>query len=422
MEKNLASTMKQTDVLIVGGGVIGVCCALEIVRQGREVVLLDKSDIGSECSFANAGVISPSHAVPLAAPGIVAKGLKWLLNPESPFYLKPRLDIDLALWLWRFYRAARHERMLRALTVMHDFLELSADMHESWAQKGGSSYQYHRNGLIQIYETAKGMTEARREFQLLSDHGIPVCEMNETQLKQNLGALPPTAQGAMFFPKDGHVEPALFVERTASKARDAGADLRSGVEVLGFQVTGRRITAVRTTQGEWSASEIILCGGAWTGELSRQLGLRLSLQPAKGYSITVSRPSGHPEIPFTVAESKVYITPMGKQLRFAGTLELAGMDFSVTQRRVNAILKVARRFVSWPKDDKGELWTGLRPCSPDGLPYIGRPRRYANLVLAVGHAMQGLTLGPGTGRLVAELVLGKRTSISSELLSPDRYS
>ncbi|RME49797.1 MAG: FAD-dependent oxidoreductase [Caldilineae bacterium] len=256
---------------------------------------------------------------------------------------------------------------------------------------------------------------------MLQKHGVSAAILDGDAAR----ALAPQATdrvvGGVYFPDDAHLTPDRFVQALAQRAVEHGARLETGIDVIGFETGDKRITGVMTNRGVIRADQIVLAAGAWSPQLSRDLDLPLDVQPAKGYSITVERPEGFPELPMHLVEGKVVVTPMGETLRFAGTLELAGLDESVNRRRVEAIRRVVPQYLKVdPYAGLVEIWRGLRPLSPDTLPVIGRSRRWENLVIATGHGMLGMSLGPITGQLVADLVTGSPPSLDLTPFRPDR--
>jgi D-amino-acid dehydrogenase len=232
----------------------------------------------------------------------------------------------------------------------------------------------------------------------------------------------PAVVGGVYFPGDAHVDPGEFTVQVARLAERRGARVLPSTEVLDFETAGRRITAVATTRGTLHAEQVVLAAGAWSAGLARQLGVRLPIEAAKGYSITVPRPEGAPARPLLLSEAKVAVTPLGERLRLAGTLELAGLDLSINRRRVEAVRRAPERYLRCQTGGEPlEIWRGLRPCTPDGLPLLGRPRAWENLVVATGHAMKGICLGPVTGRLVAGLLGGGEPDFDLAPLHPDRF-
>jgi D-amino-acid dehydrogenase len=415
------------DVLIIGGGVIGVCAAYYLAERGARVTLVEQGDIAAGSSYGNAGLIVPSHSIPLATPGALKSGLRWILDPESPLYIKPRLNLDLLNWLLKFTAACRTEPMRRAIPVLRDLGAASVALYEELAEElGGLKYGYHRTGLLQIFKTPAGLAEAKEEAHLLNEMGVNVEVLDGDGLRALEPKIRPDILGGLRFPGDAHFTPAEFVQQLACCAERKGARLSTRTEVLGFEVQGRKITTVRTTRGDWHPDEVILAAGAWSPVVARDLRLNLPIQPAKGYSITVKRPANAPTMPLLLGETKVAVTPMispdGPTLRFAGTLELAGLDMSITQRRVEAVRLAPREYLlEMEETPVVEVWRGLRPCTPDGLPILGRAPACENLIVAAGHAMVGMSLGPITGKLVAQLVCDESPSMDLKLLRAERF-
>ena len=417
--------MDKTDVLIIGGGAVGVCAAHYLREAGRSVILVDRGEIGSGASHGNMGLVVPSHSVPLAAPGVVAQGLKWMFRPDSPFYIKPRPDPSLIRWLWAFWKAGTEDRMRRAIPLIRDLSLQSLALFDGMDELEGVAFDYHRRGVLALYRTPEGMEEGEEESRLLSSYGLEIDELTPDGLAEALPGLELNALGGLHFRQDAHLTPAKFVRSLAAYLERQGVAVRPGAEVTGFTKEKGRITIAHTTRGDVAADEVVLTAGSWSAALGRLAGVRLPIQPAKGYSVTLRRPPGWPEQPFMLSESRVAVTPMGDTLRIGGTLELAGMDLTINRRRVAAILGAVPRYL--PSFDAGsheivETWCGLRPCTPDGLPFLGRAPGIPNLIVAAGHAMIGVSLGPVTGKLVRQILDGERTGIDLDLLAVDRFA
>lgn len=414
---------ERSEVLVIGGGVIGVCAAHYLAERGRQVTLVEQGDIASGCSYGNAGLVVPSHSLPLAAPGALASGLKWLLDSESPFYIKPRLDPDLVAWLLRFTAAARPGPMRRAIPVLRDLSMASRALFDELAARGGFDFDYQPKGALLVFNSRRGYEGGKEEAHLLQEYGLAAQVLEAAQAHTMEPALHPEVVGAVYFSSDARLNPALFVRGLAGLARKKGACLRTSTEVLGFEIAGRKITTVKTTRGDFQPEQVILAAGSWSPRVARDLHLNLPIQPAKGYSLTVRRPATCPTYPLLLGEARAAITPMRETLRFGGTLELAGLDFAINERRLNAILRAARRYlVDMGELETVEIWRGLRPCTPDGLPIIGRPPAFDNLIVAAGHAMLGMSLGPITGKLVAQIVCGEPPAVDLRALRPERFS
>ena len=416
----------QTDVLIIGGGVIGVCAAHYLVERGRQVTLIEQGDIASGSSYGNAGLIVPSHAMPLPQPGALASGLKWMFDPESPFYIKPRLDLDLLRWLLAFTAHCTESHVQRALPILRDLGCASVALYDELAKR--FDFGYKRKGLLLVYKTEAALTHALAEAELLNAHGLSAQPVTAAEANALEPTVRPDLAGGVFYDTDAHLNPAEFVRGLAKIVEGRGAIIKTHTQVLGIESEGRKATTVKTTRGDYRPSEVVVAAGAWSPALARSLDLNIPIQPAKGYSLTVKRPDHYPGMGLLLGESRVAVTPMespgGDILRFAGTLELAGLDLSINDRRVNAVRRAPEEYMigmGHARLETLEVWAGLRPCTPDGLPIIARAESYDNLTLAAGHAMVGISLGPITGKLVAQIVCGEQTDVDVRPLRLERF-
>jgi D-amino-acid dehydrogenase len=417
-----ADPLPATDVAIIGGGVIGLAVGLELARRGVQVMVLERDRVGHACSYGNAGWLTPALAVPLPAPGMLFKSMGWLLNPESPLYIQPRLDPALARWIAGFLLATRRSTFERGVEALVGLCRWSVDLWEEMSQNGGDDFGFQRYGLVCVYETAKGCDAARRGVEVVARHGIRWEEWSADQVRTAEPAVVGAQIGALHYPDDAHCEPYRAVLALAAEARKAGVTIVEDAEVFDIAQTGGAIRMLRTTRGDVAVKEVVLAAGAWCEELGKLMGKRVPILGAKGYSLIIPRLNPHPRRSIYLAERKVAINPHADALRIAGTLELVKGDLSINQRRVNAILRGARGMLPLPADlEIRELWRGLRPCTPDGMPQIGRARGAGNLWLATGHQMTGLKTATGTGRLLAELMTGATPSIDPLPFRADRY-
>ncbi len=414
---------KKADVLIVGGGVIGISTAYYLLKNGRGVTILEKGKVGSGSSYGNAGWIVPSYSVPLASPGALSHGLKWLLDRSSPFYIKPRPSIELLRWLWQFRSASNEKTMRRSIPVLRDMSRLSLALFDELVEGEGLDCHYHRRGLLTVFRSRSELRGGKAEAALLQEHGIPVQMLSPAEVQDMAPFVRPGVVGGMFSPEDAHIDPAGFLFAMADRVRTMGAEIVTGAEVQEFRTDGRKVTVVETSIGGFAPAQVVLAAGAWSSLVAKGLGIRIPVQAAKGYSVTVERPDGFPELPMMLGETKVAVTPLEKTLRFAGTLELAGIELSISQRRVNAILNAARTYLALEPLHLPmvEVWRGLRLCTPDGLPIIGKAPALENLIIATGHCMLGLSLGPVTGLLVSQIASGERPELPLDPLRPDRF-
>ena len=417
--------VQKTETLIIGGGAIGVCCAFYLNALGRKVLLVEKNDICSGSSHGNAGLIVPSHSTPLAAPGVIGQGLKWMFKPQSPFYIKPRLDRNLLAWLWKFRGAGNIHHVRQSIPVLHDLHTASLNLYDELANIDGLDFALEKKGMLELYITQQGYDKGIKDIQLIKEFGIENRILPKKELNEFIEGIRTAAVGGAYRPHDAHLIPDRFVHQLARHIEKMGVRFLTSCEVLNFETSCRHVTRIKTTRGDILAEEIVIAGGAWSTELAHHLQLNLSMQPAKGYSITFRRPAQCPSLPVAMAESKIVLTPMEDTLRFAGTLELSGFDQSIDMGRVQAIFKAIRTYFPDMDTDSLELleiWRGLRPCSPDGLPYLGRVPRYDNVILATGHGMLGISLAPITGKIVSQLSANANPAVNMTALSIDRFN
>jgi D-amino-acid dehydrogenase len=414
-----------TDIIVVGGGPVGACCALELARAGASVTLLEREPEicpPESGAHANCGLLVPSDATPLAAPGVLGQGLKWMLDSSSPFYIAPRSSPALARWLWLFRAACSEARAQAAAPVLRALHVLSARLHDELATQGGEAWRFHHDGELQIFETAKGLAEAGEEVAQSRAMGVRVDDVSVDEAHRLFPGLRCDLAGAFFFPEDGHLDPMLFTRAAARMAEEAGATVVTGAEALALEPAPRGVRAL-TTRGTFTAGQVVLAAGAWTPFLTAGLGVRLPVEPAKGYSVDVERPADFPEVPLYLGDAHVVLTPLGDSLRLGSTLELAGWDMRVRPRRVAYLRAAGERAVGVPADGPiRQLWRGPRPVTPDGLPVIGRVPGRDRVILATGHCMLGLSLGPATGRLVAQVASGARPEIDLAPLGVQRFA
>ena len=405
-------------VIVLGSGAIGLCCAHYLHGEGLEVTIVDRDAPGLGCSWGNAGMLTPSHFVPLAAPGMVAQGLKWMFDGASPFYIRPRLDLELARWLWHFNHAATATRVERAMPLLRDMSHKSLGLFRELAPLGFGLIEH---GLVMYFNSEKGRQGCLHEAELANRIGVEARVLDVPQLRELEPEARVKALGGVFYPGDAQLDPSLFSAAMAADLAQKGVKfLRK--EGRGFHIESGRLRALRTDEGDLAADTFVLAAGCWSALLAKDVGLSLPMQAGKGYSFDYVKPPLGLRFPSILAEARVAITPMGGRLRIAGTMELAGVDLSINRVRVEAIRRAVPRYFEVEMPAVPEpIWSGLRPCSPDGLPFIGPFPKVPNLIAATGHAMLGITLAPITGRLVADLVTGRRPSLNMDLISPDRF-
>ena len=417
--------MAEPDVLVVGGGIIGVCTAYYLARGGAAVTLLEEHQVGGPMasSYGNIGLLVPSHSTPVASPSVISRGLRWLFNPESPLYIKPRLSADLAHWLLRFRAACTAERCAAAEPILRRWQMASLELFAELAAELPAEVNFERKGGLFLYRGERSWEEAVATVRAEQEDGIDVAVVEPAELRTLVPGLLPSVVGAVHYRGDGRIIPDRFVRALAAAATEHGAVIHQHATVFGLERRGATVRAVHTSLGTMHPRTVVLATGSLSPRLGRDAGLRIPVQPAKGYSITVRRPATCPDIPLHLHDERVVITPFGAdRMRMGGTLELAGDDRSVNLRRVAAVRRAVPRYLAGMEElEVLEIWRGMRPLSADSLPILGRPRGLDNLVLATGHGMIGVSLGPATGRAAAEVVLGEPPSLDLSLFRADRF-
>jgi len=412
----------EVDIAVVGGGVVGIACGLELARRGASVAVVERDRIGHGCSYGNAGWLTPSLAFPLPAPGLVWKASKWLLDADSPFYIQPRLDLGLVTWLLRFLAATGRVRFERGTAALVELCRWTVDRWQELAAAGGDDFGYQRLGLVAIYEHEEAFRAGKAAAELVGRLGVRHEIWSAEEVSAREPAIHGRQIGACFYPDDAHCEPYRAVAALAAEAQRAGARLVEEAEVYGLERAGDKVTALATTAGSIACRDVVVATGAWSKAFGRLLRLRLPVLGAKGYSVVVPRGATHPRLSLMLAERKLAINPHATSLRISGTLELVDDDLSITRRRVEAIVRAARGMVTLPDPlPPHELWRGLRPCTPDGMPLLGRARGLANVWLATGHQMTGLKTSLASGRLLAELMSGEAPTFDPAPFRADRY-
>ena len=411
------------NIVIIGGGIVGLSSAYFLQKKGHHVTVIDKSDITSGASFVNAGYITPSHIIPMASPGKIAQGIKWMFNSSSPFYMKPRWDLDFFKWSWYFHKSSTNEKVEKAIPVIKDINLLSRNLFEDIKASGDlGDFQLERKGLLMLYKTQKSYDHEMEIAQKASFLGLEVQELNKSQLSEIEPNIEIDAEGAIHYECDGHTTPTEIMPKMLNYLESVGVSIRTNEEVIDIFSQNGKASKIQTSKENYSPDEVILAAGSWSGALSKKLNITLPLQAGKGYRINVSRPTGI-TMPAILMESNMAVTPMQGFTRFAGTMEFSGINDKIRKERVAAIANGAKKFypnLEITPAEKEDAKTGMRPVTPDGLPYIGKSKQIENLTFATGHAMMGWSLGPATGKLVSEIICGTKPSMDIAPFHPQR--
>ncbi|GAA2904089.1 FAD-dependent oxidoreductase [Streptosporangium fragile] len=406
-----APTRHDPDVLVIGGGIVGLFCAYHLRRRGGSVTVVERGAVGgpASCSYGNTGFVGTQGATPLAEPGVPAQGLRWLLNPESPFYIKPRWDPGLLRWLWHFRRACNDRDAKAGFRVLVDMKKRSLEILRELCASDDLASTFTAQGMVLAFRTPQGFEKACRSVPEAVANGVPLRALDPGELRD----LEPDAEfdvhGALYNEEGAYLKVPDFVLEFARVLEGMGVEIHAQTEVVGFETAGREVSRVRTTRGDFHPREIVIAAGTWSAECARKLGVGFMLQPAKGYSVTVKAPRNAPRRPVLLGEGKVALTPLGDRLRFGGTLELSGLDGTISRRRVDGILRTVRAYLPrMESTETVETWSGFRPCTPDGIPLVGRAEPYRNLSVACGHGHIGMGLAPAGGKLIAQIIAGER--------------
>ncbi|MFN7961915.1 MAG: FAD-dependent oxidoreductase [Thermoanaerobaculia bacterium] len=411
----------KAEVLILGGGVIGLSCAVSLLRRGTRVTVLEKATVGAGSSWANCGLITPSHAPPLAQPGMVAKALGSMFRRDSPFYVRPRLDPALARFGLDFFRRCNPRDVARGLAAKAALLNLSRQLLGELIEREGLDCEFAAAGLLMVYQTEAGLAESRAFDSALAEHGIEIQAVAGSELRRLEPALCEGLAGGRFFPIDAHLRPDRLVVELARRVREQGGEIEEGCEVHSIAAAADGLE-VATSKGLRRGRYGILALGSWSPRFSQQLGLRIPIQPGKGYTITVARPEAAPRIPLLFEEHKVAVTPWASQIRVGSTMEFAGYDTRLNRVRLEALWRGAQVYLPGlvPQNAREE-WYGWRPMTPDDLPLLGPAPKIPGLYLAAGHNMLGVSLSTATGEILAAQILGETPPLDLTPFSPTRF-
>ena len=408
--------MSMRQAVVIGGGVIGLACAYELTKAGHAVTLIDKGRVGGGSSHGNCGYISPSHVLPLAGPGILWPTLKTLFQKNSPLVVRFRLDPTLWAWLWRFARHCNTADMLRSAAAIAALLKSSRSLYDNLFTNTSINAEWSPIGLIFVLQSQKAHEHYAEVNRMLSDQfATPAVRYDGSALNELEPALKPGLAGGWLYDCDAQLKPDMLMANWAAELRRMGVTIREQCALDEIIERNGRAVGVRAGGEEFSADAMVVATGAWTPLLHQQLGVRVPIQPGKGYSMTMSRPSVCPKYPMIFEEHRVAVTPFREAYRLGSTMEFAGYDASMNRARLGNLTRAAEVYL---RDPLGatvqEEWWGWRPMMPDGVPIIDRTPKWNNVFIAAGHSMLGVSMSTGTGRLIAEMVDGKPPHIPVE--------
>lgn len=412
------------DITIIGGGIIGLCSAYYLSNEGYKVNIIERGDLSDGCSFGNMGYISPSHFVPLASPGIISQGLKWMMSSTSPFYIKPRLNIDLMKWGYHFWKSSTAEMVKKNGPHLIDILLMSRALMFDLKNDIGDTFEMEDKGCLMMCKQQKTLDH---EFYLADEaekYGLKVERLSRQEAQQLEPDVELDVAGAVLFKDDCHLNPGKLMSALKTYLEKSGVVFHLNTTVTGFEKTNKAITSIITNKGTFQCSEIVLATGSWLPVVAKMMGVKLLLQPGKGYSHTYQQVEKNVKYPAILVDGRCAITPLGQQLRIGGTMEISGINNNVLVKRMQGVYDSAKKFypglkIDFPPTDK--IWNGLRPVTPDGLPYIDRAEQYNNVIIAGGHAMLGISEATATGKLVTEIIQHKASCIDISAFKLNRF-
>jgi D-amino-acid dehydrogenase len=405
-------THNHTDILVVGGGVIGLACAYYLNRSGRSVRIIEQETMGAGASHGNCGLLFVSDLPPLCTPGAVTHELLRTLRRTSPLYIKPRPDLSLALWLLRFAANCTRAHRDHAISARDAILRISGALFTDLMEDEALACDFDQRGVLMAFTDAAAMEGYQKTNRLLAPFGLAATFHDRQTIRQIEPALNGRVCGGWYHRADSHLRPEWLMAAWTRAALDNGVQIDEGCRLDGFDTRNGRVIGARTTSGRFTADRFVLAAGAWSPAIGRQLGIRIPVQPGKGYSVTMDRPAVCPAIPCYLYERNVVVTPWQSGYRLGGTMEFSGFDSHLNQRRLDNLEKSAAHYLETPVGRRvTERWTGLRPMSVDDLPIIDRMPSSDNCYIATGHGMLGLSTATGTGRLITDMVTGRKPII-----------
>jgi D-amino-acid dehydrogenase len=418
--------MGAAKVVVVGGGVIGVCCAYWLRLRGANVTLLERERLASGASSGNAGTVSAGHP-PLNGPGRLPQALKQLADPTGPLYVQPRWDPELLRWLTEFALHCTESHVRACMRVMAPWGMEALRLFDEVVAEEELACGYRREGYFDVCRTERALEGATHEADAIRAYGYHPGRVDGETLRRTEPALAGDVLGGVFYPEAATLNPRQFLVELAERARKRGVDIREDVDVAEVLVSSGKATGVLTVGGgSLGADVVVLATGPFSLELARRLGTRLPVQPGKGYhrDVPVGDGGAPPlRIACVLNETSVFCTPMKGFVRLAGTMEFSGLNHDMRRDRLEQLSRSARLYLP-ALGDRNPLseWCGLRPMASDGLPIVGPLAGVDGVVVATGHGMLGLTLGPATGTLVADYALDGRTDPRWTPLSPERFT
>ena len=411
--------------IIIGGGIIGLSSAYYLKKKGWDVTILDKTDLSDGCSYGNLGMIVPSHFVPLAAPGMLARGIRWMFNSRSPFYVKPSLSKDLFSWGLKFIRSATPKNVENAACSLLHLSLYSKSLYEEMDKEPGFDFALEKKGILMYYKTEKVAEEEIHLAMKAKNMGLDVEVLDKKQVQELEPGTDLDILGAVHYRCDAHLYPDKLISQMIKNLQASGVNFQRNNPVHDVIVENGFVKKVVTESGEYDGDIVVMAGGSWLPQIAKLAHLTIPLMPGKGYSFTHDQPEKKLNIPAILCEARVAITPMNGHMRYGGTMEIGPVNNTINLNRVEGIVDAIPKYfpgIQIKMPGKKDIWYGFRPCSPDGLPYLGYTKKLKNVIIAGGHAMMGLSLGPASGKIVADLANGEQPAVNIQSFRVERFS
>ena len=417
--------MPHSDIVIIGGGAIGLSSAYYLNQKGFDVTILDSNDknLYNSCSWGSSGMIVPSHIVPLAAPGVIKQGLKWLLDPESPFSIEFKPSIEMISWLLKFRKAANKKHVKQAADLLRNLSMDSRSLYKKLNEQ--IDFEFETKGILMLCKGEKTLKEEIAVSVMAQDIGMKAKNLNPAEINKLETGMKTEIAGGVYYPSDAHFNPGLYLSSMKKILVNSGVKIFHKTKVHSINIDKEKITSVNTEHDNWKAKKFILCAGSFSSKLVKQIKLKMPLMGGKGYSISIDNIQKKPALPAILVEARIASTPMGKIWRLGGTMTVTQGSTKINNRKISAMVRNVKKYYPEYNISSAQSlkpWVGLRPLSADGLPYIGPFKKYPNLIAATGHAMLGVSLAPVTGHLVSNIISEESFDYDMKLLSPDRFN
>jgi len=412
---------REKHTIVIGGGIVGLCSAWYLARRGRAVTLVEQDSIADSASAGNAGIVALGH-LPLPRPGLVAQAIRWMLDPGSPLYIPPRLDLQLFAWLKNFHRACNAAHVKHCLQVLADLGRRSLECWEEILAVEALDPGWRRDGWLDVYRTESGRRHVQQDAEVVAGYGFEIEELSGDELRNREPAFVDDVQGAVRYTESTALDPDRFVTGLATCLAGLGVTVRQTTPVTEIVLDGGAVRGVKLPGDEFvPADDVVVAAGIWSSALARSVDVRLPMLGGKGYHLDIDLPQPCISSACVLAETLVAVNPLTNRLRLAGTVEFSGVNLTLHERRLRMLVAGARNYLRDLAEPRiQDRWCGLRPCTADGLPVVGPTPGIDGLYYATGHAKMGLTHGPATGRIVSDLILDGCTDIDISPLRLDR--